>query len=255
MSDPEPPARARSLVARVLTGALAFQVGIAVLLVLGDMQHARFDWPGFGPKAPRLTEPVGPGDQRRLFRPDRDRPATRPARDPGDLPPRLVLTAIEGTTYRLEGTVAEGDGARVTRLLQEARPRPERLVLQSSGGSVGDALTLGRHLRAEGIDTRMLAGEYCFSACPYILVGGARRDIADDALVGVHQHYFGESTLLPASLAVEDIQAGQGAVMAYLDEMGIDPLVMRHALTTPPDEIYILLPRELRDYGFVSADD
>jgi len=123
MSGPGTP---RSLVARVLTGALIFQAGIAALLVLGDMQQARFGWPGLGPDAPRLTEPVAPGDQRRRFRPGRDRPATQPARDPGDLPPRLVLTAVEGATYRLEGTVAEGDGGRVIKLLQEARPRPAR---------------------------------------------------------------------------------------------------------------------------------
>ncbi|MDZ7710804.1 MAG: hypothetical protein U5K36_12625 [Roseovarius sp.] len=254
MSDPQKPPRAKSLVARVLTGALVFQLGIAAMLVLGDMQQASVNWPGFGPRAPRLTEPVGPGDQRRQFRPGRDRPATRPARDPGDMPPRLVLTAMNETTYRLEGTIADGDSDRIIKLLEEARPRPERIVLQSPGGSVTDALSLGRHLRAEGIETRMLSGEYCFSACPYILAGGAARDIPDEALVGVHQHYFGESSILPASFAVEDIQAGQGEVMIYLDAMGIDPLVMHHALTTPPDEIYILVPAELRDYGFVSGD-
>jgi hypothetical protein len=32
----------------------------------------------------------------------------------------------------------------------------------------------------------------------------------------------------------------------------LDPLVMRHALATPPDEIYILLPEELERYRFVS---
>jgi hypothetical protein len=254
MSDPQQPPKTRSLVARVLTGALVFQVGIAALLVLGDMQTASFAWPGLGPTAPRLTEPVAPGDQRRRFRPDRDRPATRPARDPGDMPSRLVLTAVEGTTYRLEGSIAAGDGARVIKLIVEARPVPGRLILQSPGGSVDDALSLGRHLRAEGIGTAMLPGEYCFSACPYILAGGAARDIPDDALVGVHQHYFGENTLLPAAFAVEDIQAGQGEVMAYLDAMGIDPMLMQHALTTPPDEIYILLPEELRAYGLVSGD-
>lgn len=254
MSDPQKPPKARGLVARVLTGALIFQAGIAALLVLGDVQQAGFGLPGLGPKAPRLTEPIAPGDQRRRFRPDRDRPATRPARDPGDMPSRLVLTSLGEATYRLEGAIAPGDGARIVKLMAEARPAPVRLVLQSPGGSVADALALGRHLRAEGIATRMLPGEYCFSACPYILAGGAARDIPDDALVGVHQHYFGENTLLPAAFAVEDIQTGQGEVMAYLDAMGIDPLLMQHALTTPPDEIYILLPRQLRDYGFVSGD-
>jgi hypothetical protein len=33
--------------------------------------------------------------------------------------------------------------------------------------------------------------------------------------------------------------------------MGIDPLVMQHALVTPPDEIYLLLPEELTRYRFV----
>jgi hypothetical protein len=97
----------------------------------------------------------------------------------------------------------------------------------------------------------MLAGEICLSACPYMLAGGATREIAPEALVGVHQHYFGENTLLPAYLAVEDIQRGQADVMTFLDDMGIDPLIMQHALSTPPDEIYILLPAELIRYGFV----
>lgn len=252
---PEEPPKSRHgpPVARILTGALIFQIGIGAMLVLGDAQVSGFRLPGLGPDAPRLSEPVRPGDQRRVFRPDRDRPATRPARDPGDLPDRLVLTQVEGSTYRLEGGIAQGDADRIVKRLAEVSPAPETLILQSPGGTVSEALALGRHIREEGLTTQMLAGEYCFSACPYVLAGGAARDIAEDAQVGVHQHYFGESTILPASFAVEDIQAGQGEVMIYLDEMGIDPMVMTHALSTPPDEIYVLLPDQLRQYGFIQT--
>lgn len=239
-------------VARILTGALIFQIGIGAMLVMGDVNASGFRLPGMAPDAPRLTEPVRPGDQRRLFRPDRDRPATRPARDPGELPGRLVLTQEDGTTYRLEGGIAEGDANRIIKRLEESTPTPETLILQSPGGTVTEALALGRHFREIGLATQMLSGEYCFSACPYMLAGGATRAIDDAAQIGVHQHYFGESTLLPASFAVEDIQAGQAEVMLYLDKMGIDPMVMTHALATPPDEIYVLLPEQLRDYGFVS---
>ncbi|KRS18938.1 hypothetical protein [Roseovarius indicus] len=242
-------------VARILTAILIFQVGIGAMLVLGDVQLGRLSLPGQGPDTPRLTEPVRPGDQRRTYRPERDRPPTQPARDPGQLPERLMLTQIEGATYRLEGAIAEGDGARVEKLLSETTPTPETLVLQSPGGSVQDALQLGRHLRDQGINTQMLAGEFCLSACPYVLVGGSERQIDDRAQVGVHQHYFGKSSILPASFAVEDIQAGQGEVMVYLDDMGIDPMVMTHALATPPDEIYVLLPEQLRAYGFVTEEE
>jgi len=122
---------------------------------------------------------------------------------------------------------------------------------QSPGGSVTDALILGRTLRGLGVTTRMLAGEICYSACPYLLAGGQTREIDEDASIGVHQHSFGQSTILPAFLAVEDIQRGQADVMLYLDDMGIDPLVMSLAMATPADEIYILLPEELEKFGFV----
>ena len=239
-------------IARILTGVLIFQLGIGVLLVIGDVQQGGLRLPSLTTSTPRLSEPVRPGDQRRVFRPGRDRPATAPARDPGELPDRLVLTQESGTTWRLEGGISDGDAERLMGMLDRADPAPETIILQSPGGSVADALALGRYLRDKGMTTAMLAGEYCYSACPYLLAGGITREIDPAASIGVHQHYFGENSLLPAFVAVEDIQRGQGEVMAYLDEMGIDPLVMRHALNTPPDEIYVLLPEELERYGFAS---
>nr|WP_255670723.1 hypothetical protein [Cognatishimia sp. F0-27] len=236
-----------------MAAVLIFQLGIGALLVLGDMRIGTPRLPGLGPDAPRLTEPVRPGDQRRLFAPERDRPATQPLRDPGPLPDRLTLTREQGA-WRLEGAIAPGDAERILSQIDAADPAVERLVLQSPGGAVDEALHLGRALRIRAVTTAVLAGEICYSACPYLLAGGAVRDVDPDASVGVHQHSFGENTLLPAFLAVEDIQRGQGEVMRYLDAMGIDPLVMQHALTTPADEIYILLPEELERYGFVTED-
>ncbi|MFW2542096.1 hypothetical protein ACN2XU_05595 [Primorskyibacter sp. 2E107] len=242
-------------VARTLSAVLVFQLGIGAFLVLSDMQSGGFSLPGLSsPDAPRLAEPVRPGDQTRRFTPGRDRPAVRPARDPGDLPERLTLT-FENRQYRLEGGIAPDDAPRIIDQITAADPQIDSLILQSPGGSVRDALAIGRHLRSMGIATQMLPGEYCFSACPYMLAGGTTRDIPDTASVGVHQHSFGENTLLPAFLAVEDIQRGQAEVMDYLDQMGIDPRVMRHGLATPADEIYILLPEELDRYGFTKKSD
>lgn len=238
-------------VARTLSAVLIFQVGIGVLLVLGDMRTSPLSLPTFRTDAPRLSEPVRPGDQRRVYAPGRDRPSVTPARDPGQMPDRLTLTFDDGA-WRLEGTIAEGDAQRLIPQIDQADPQIEALVVQSGGGSVRDALDLGRHLRAAGIATEILPGEVCYSACPYLFAGGVRRTAAASASIGVHQHYFGENSLLPAFIAVEDIQRGQAEVMGYLDDMGISPLVMRHALATPPDEIYILLLEELERYGFLS---
>ncbi len=250
MSDNSATPKPRNPVGRILMGVLVFQLVLAVMLFWGDLRDG-FTLPGFGPRAPSLTEPIRPGDQTRRYRQDRAPAPGRPMPDT-PLPDRLTLTVLEaGAAILLEGAIEGGDAVRIAKQIDELDPAPARVILNSPGGSVRDALDLGRHIREAGLNTSLRDGDICYSACPYLLAAGVTRDIPDTASVGVHQHYFGESTLLPAFVAVEDIQRGQGEVMTYLDDMGIDPLVMRHALVTPPDEIYVLLPEELRDYNFI----
>lgn len=88
----------------------------------------------------------------------------------------------------------------------------------------------------------------CLSSCPYVLAGGVERTVSRTGWVGLHQHYQDRKTILPAFLAVQGIQHGQGDTVAYLGKMGIDPLVMVHALKTPPDDIYLLVEDELTRY-------
>ena len=239
----------RNPIGRVMVWVLFFQLALAGLLFWGDLRDG-LRLPGFGPRAPQLTEPVRPGDQTRRFDPDRAPPGGRPMPS-SPLPDRLTLTVVEGGKRALlEGGILPGDAERIEKQLADLAPQPEGVILNSPGGSVQDALMLGRYLRQAELTTALRSGDICYSACPYLLAAGTSRTIPDDASVGVHQHYFGESTLLPAFVAVDDIQRGQGEVMTYLDGMGIDPLVMQHALVTPPNEIYVLLPEELIRYGF-----
>ncbi len=241
---------ATPMIRRLLAAALLVQIGIGVLLVIGDIGGSAITLPRFEPSAPDLTQPIRPGDQRRIFDPNRPLPMSPDIR----LPERLTLTWIEGGRYTLEGTIAPTDAQRIMDQLETLEPAAETLFLQSPGGSVREALSLGRALRARELATALQPGAICYSACPYLLAGGVTRSISDEASVGVHQHYFDQSTLLPAAFAVEDIQRGQADVMIYLDEMGIDTRVMQHALATPPDEIYVLLPEELERYRFPTPE-
>jgi len=252
MSD-TPSEPKRNPVGRVLMGVLIFQLGLAVMLFWGDLR-AGLPFPSFGPKAPALTEPIRPGDQTRRYRPDQAPPSGRPMHTTA-LPDRLILTVVRGgEAVLLEGTIEDGDAVRIAKQIGDLNTPPTEAILNSPGGSVQDALALGRYLRNEGLTTAMREGDVCYSACPYLLAAGTSRTIPDGAFVGVHQHYFGESTILPAFVAVESIQRGHGEVMAYLDDMGIDPLLMRHALVTPPNEIYVLLPEELLRYRFLTEE-
>ena len=223
---------------------LALQIGIAAILFGGDLARV-IPKMGFSPDAPRLTGPVLPGDQTRRY--DRKHVPTNPdLPGTGDMPSRLMFEA-DGNTLRMTGAIAEGDAERLTDWLT-GREMPNTVQLHSTGGSVQDALAIGKTLRGGEANTEITEGAVCLSACPYILASGTERHVHKDGFVGVHQHYFGENIALPAFLAVEDIQRGQGQVMTYLDAMGIDPLLMQHALVTPPEEIYVLLPEELETY-------
>ncbi|MDF0603075.1 hypothetical protein P1J78_20205 [Psychromarinibacter sp. C21-152] len=243
--------------ARAIKAILALQIGIAVILFGRDIARV-LPQLGFAPAAPALDEPVAPGDQTRRYdpstlptrpsRPGTDLPAT------GDMPARLQFDRVAGTPglMRLTGTIAPGDAERFADWLETTGFVPERVQLHSPGGSVTDALEIGRSLRALEAETEVASDRICLSACPYVLAAGVARVVGEDGYVGVHQHYFDKNVALPAFLAVEDIQRGQGLVLEYLVEMGIDPLVMTHALGTPPGEIYILVREELEAYRMVS---
>lgn len=247
-------------VRRWLLSILGLQVGLALLLFGADVARVL---PGIlsGSTAPGMTEPTRPGDQTRRYAPGDltfrpPSPGSRPIPSTQDMPSRLAFDPADwdgGPALTLTGAIAEGDAERLTEWLGTQETPPTTVFLNSPGGSVLDALAIGRTLRGLEVRTAMAETDICLSACPYVLAAGTRRDVAEGAWVGIHQHYFGQNTALPAFLAVEDIQRGQGEVMAYLIEMGIDPALMQHALMTPPSEIYLLELEELLSYRLATA--
>lgn len=235
---------------RTLRWLLGGQIFLAVALIVIDLAPSvpRLLSPS---TAPGLDRPTRPGDQTRQYRPRR--PASPvPGLDP-DMPRRLLAEGVEldgRAGLRLRGGISAGDGARIVDELAAAAP--EVVLLDSQGGSVSDALEIGRTMRALGVEARLEDGAVCMSACPYMFAGGVVRQVAEGARLGVHQHSFGESSMLPAFLAVEDVQRGQAEVLAHLDAMGIDLGIMGPAMATPADEIYILTAEELLDWDVVT---
>lgn len=205
-----------------------------------------------GVAAPGLFAPEdGPGI--RPYRPDQ-RPADAPgAPAMGPMPTALEFEMV-ADDITLTGQIAPGDADRFATWMQQNQPQAVRVLLDSSGGSVADALAIGRTIRAAGMATHVQAGAVCLSACPYLLAAGVSRSTAPGASVGLHQHYFGKNTMLPAFMAVSDMQRAQASVMDYLDEMGVDLRLMTHALRTQPDDINILSPALMRELRLTTDD-
>ncbi|SEK36859.1 COG3904 family protein [Pacificibacter marinus] len=137
----------------------------------------------------------------------------------------------------MTGAISAGDAERFETFLNAEGTDFGTVRLNSPGGSVSGALLISQRLRQENLDTVLGAGNICLSASPYIFASGVARTVDIDAQVGVHEHFFDVNAVMPAFLAVEDIHRGQGAVMAYLNEMAIDP------------------PSELSDYQLIFTPD
>lgn len=204
-----------------------------------------------GPAAPGLFAPPAQGPAVRPYRPDL-RPAGPGAPAMRAMPEQLEFTAADGA-IGIVGQIAPGDADRFVEWLDQTRSADTLISLDSSGGSVADAVAIGRTIRSAGYRTQVAQGAVCLSACPYMLAGGTERQVADGGVVGVHQHDFGENTILPAFMAIRDLQRGQAGVLDFLTDMGIDLRLMSYALRTPPEDINILTPETLADLRLVTG--
>jgi len=242
-------------IGRGLKLMLLLQVVIAVFLIVTDVNARwRFDLSFDGP-AP--TGPITPGDQVRRYDPGRPTPQFSPPGErpaiplPSDLPPRLEFTLQDepetGPLLMMNGAIEDGDAARFEAYLSSLTELPGAIAINSPGGNVDAALAVGRLIRAGEFDTAILPGTACLSSCPYMLAAGVERRVSLSGAVGLHQHYYETPGYMPVFLAVEDMQRSQGETMGYLIEMGVDPGVMIHGLTTPPNDIYVLVEEELTE--------
>lgn len=114
------------------------------------------------------------------------------------------------------------------------------MTLDSTGGSVGAGMVLGKMLRASGVQTMVartltVAGRQslrsldvsCASSCVLMLMGGVRRYVPEDARVDVHMFSVnltadGEKVRPEVTMRdVEDAQRSMARHAVYVAEMGI----------------------------------
>jgi len=150
------------------------------------------------------------------------------------------------------------------------------IVLDSSGGSVLDAIKLGRHWRDLGVTTtvgivnlvRNGAGvraeiypeAYCESMCVFLLLSGKTRHVQAGAHVRVHQIWMGDRAedATAANYSAQDvmiIERDLGRLAKYTFEMGGSGELLGLALSIPPWEpLHELSVAELRLTNLVSTD-
>lgn len=165
----------------------------------------------------------------------------------------MTVELVGDGVLRLTGTIDIGSAEALTSELEKIAEYVKIIELDSPGGSLEDALAMGRAIRDGGFATRVKAGALCASACPLVLAGGLERTVDAKAAIGLHQIYTSGETLISPADALAGAQASTARIARYLDEMGIEPSVWTFALETPPAQLYYLSATQLAEYKLVTG--
>ncbi len=134
------------------------------------------------------------------------------------------------------------------------------VYLNSPGGNVGAAVSLGSLFRSRGV-TAVVAGVTengvavagaCYSACAYALVGASRRYVPGRSRVGIHRMQAATEALAGADERAEH-RAAASTLKGYTARMGVDPLMISSAERTPSQSIHVLTASELRRWGVANG--
>jgi hypothetical protein len=143
------------------------------------------------------------------------------------------------------GTITPGTAQAFAAEVEKRGSYIKTIRLQSPGGSVQDALAMGRLIRAKNFITEVSAAHYCASSCPLVFAGGVERKAGTKSAIGVHQVFAVGTSLASSADGMENAQQISATAQKYLREMGVDLGVWVHAMETPKDELYYFKPAEL----------
>ncbi|OKO85090.1 hypothetical protein [Bradyrhizobium sp. AS23.2] len=150
------------------------------------------------------------------------------------------------------------------------------IALDSSGGSVNDAIALGRRWRnlgvlttvdvgvqtntAQGDPINMAPAAYCESMCVFLLLSGKTRYVPEAAHVRVHQIWMGDraNDARAATYSADDltiVERDIGRLAKYTFDMGGAGDLLSLALNVPPwEDLHELSRDELRLTNLVTTD-
>ena len=196
------------------------------------------------PSLPSVLAPWLPGDQRLVPLPQPDGAMAQP----------MTFELVSGGKLMATGTITPGISQSFAAEVGKRGDYVKTVVLNSPGGSVTDALAMGRLIRERKFATEVEAGKYCASSCPLVFAGGVERRAGDGATIGVHQVAALRSVANgPPRDEMNIAQNISARCQRYLADMGVSLQVWVHAMETPHDRLFVFKPDELKSLNMVTA--
>lgn len=219
---------------------------VFVVIDWNELNAAQRDQPGLTEPglAPVLPPALTEGE------PD-DAPADITA-DPKTLRDAIRFELQPGGILLAQGSIDPGAADRFKTEIDARGEYVKTVLLNSPGGSVGDALAISKLIRERQLNTKVATGALCASSCPIVMAGGVKREAERDAVIGVHQIFNGSREQLSPERAMSEAQRTTAEVSRHLEEMGIKSGLWLHAMETPPDRLYYLNQKQMQDLALTT---
>lgn len=163
----------------------------------------------------------------------------------------------------IDGPISPGDDKRFSTVLNEARgkntdwERYRTLLLNSEGGDVATAMSIGRIVRQAQIVTAVHERSVCASACILILSGGVWRYARDETRLGLHRPYFVDPRHATSQGYQSFQQAYDNVIEAhrrYFAEMKIGVGLLERMIQIPSNQIQWVTVAEATRLNLLGED-
>ncbi|MEJ8853570.1 hypothetical protein WKW79_03270 [Variovorax robiniae] len=153
-----------------------------------------------------------------------------------------AFTAIAGTARTDAATFIAGRGKGTT----SPGMGSVNVTLDSLGGNVFVAMSMGRIIRTYAFATRVELGARCVSACVYLLAAGQGRYVG--GRVGVHRPHLQNDGVTSARATKAQYAGVNAQARQYLEEMGLPTSLHDRMMQTPSDRVTWLSAHDLSTY-------
>lgn len=178
---------------------------------------------------------------------------------PEDAPAKLARILVNGGQFLVyvDGIIEPGDADRFVSFISSKNITAARVIFNSPGGSLLESLRIGKAIRAKKFDTDVGVKEpgktsICASACTYAFAGGLYRYFESNLdKFGLHQFSSPSGPTGP----IGDTQLLSGALVEYLESMGVDGRAFSVAATASPDDIVWITPSRARSLRLTNGGE
>ncbi len=159
-----------------------------------------------------------------------------------------------GCTFTLRGPISSGTVATLQKQLSE-RPqgKPVVIVVDSEGGDVEAAMSLGRAIRAAAPVGVIVFQSDCLSACVLAIAGATNRQLKAGR-IGIHRPYSSGPPATSFTTNAARFKDLEGRIRLYLNEMNLPTALLDEMLRYEPQTMHVMTQEELSRYRLEGSD-